>query len=113
MDSPGFTGGIIKAKKMKVKFLKSHALFAYFVGDEAEMSEEQATTLINGGFVKSVDDSLPKDIPARKLLIESGLSTKEALKDITVDALTQIKGIGPKAAQEIVEMVKSWEALKA
>ncbi|RKD96779.1 helix-hairpin-helix domain-containing protein [Marinifilum flexuosum] len=50
------------------------------------------------------DGELPLDFPSRDLLIENDLTTIEAVK--AFGDLTEIEGIGPKKAEEILEALK-------
>jgi NAD-dependent DNA ligase len=40
------------------------------------------------------------------VLIDGGFDSLEKIKDATVERLTQIKGIGPKKAEKIIEAAK-------
>lgn len=46
---------------------------------------------------------LPEDFPGRDLLIESGYVTWESVVDLNREQLIDIKGIGPKTADAILE----------
>lgn len=95
----------------RVKFLKSHPEFAYFKDDNAEISDEKAAELLEKGYVIIVptsegddeENTLPADLPARAAIWNAGYKSIEELADVTADDLTNIKGIGKKMAQSIVE----------
>ena len=92
---------------LKVKWIKNGAAigFAYFKDDESFLEEKTATELHAAGMVMIIENeiTLPEDVPSRQLLMESGFSTVEGLASMTVEELTEIKGIGKKSAEKIYE----------
>lgn len=94
---------------MKVKWNKcgDKAGFGYFAGAECEMEEKQAIELSADGFVTILPESntLPADLPARDLLTDAGVTDLSLLKQMDVDDLTALKGIGKATAEKIVNFL--------
>ena len=101
------------AATKKIRFTKSPTPvfnLAYFEGDIVEMPANQADALIEADFAveyfpvinHSVD--LPQDIPGRDKLLASGVSTLSEL--MQYDDPSEIKGIGKKTAEAILEYLK-------
>lgn len=89
--------------------LKSRKGLGYFAGDKAQLTDELAEELIDGGFAKKVDEpaeesNLPADLPGRTALIKAGLHTIGQVI-ASKESLTDIKGIGEKLAGEIIEIL--------
>lgn len=79
-----------------------------------EVASEPALPSFLGGaqpdiLVATLDteSDLPEDFPARDLLIEGGLSTWESLVGKTREELIALKGIGPKTADAIIEVMEA------
>ena len=99
---------------MKIQFTKSPIgplHLAYFIGDVVDLQQNQAESLIELGFatayhqvISHVTD-LPADMPHREKLLKAGVTTMEELKEY--DDLTEIDGIGVKAAQAIDKYINS------
>lgn len=96
---------------MKIKFVKSPAPFgyAYAVDEECDTSDHFANEMVESGFAVFVhrdETELPAELPGRKILIENGICTLAELRKIKDPAiLTEIKGIGNKLAQSIIEFI--------
>lgn len=90
---------------MWVEFLKSRQGFGYFAGDKANLNKEEAGKLIDEGYVKNVEEpdvsDLPEDLPGRMALINGGLKMVSQVL-ASKEVLTDIKGIGEKTADEII-----------
>lgn len=99
------------AKKF-IKFIRNTAGigYGYMEGQEHEFPEGMADEFIELG----VAIGLPKkttglayDFPGQRVLAENGFTSYEELKRIgTVEQLIEIKGIGKKLAEAIVERLK-------
>jgi hypothetical protein len=48
---------------MKVKFIKPHPAYAYFVGDVAELSAEHTATLLKSGYAVEVKAEKTPEAP--------------------------------------------------
>lgn len=95
---------------MTVKFIKSRQGYAYFAGDITDLADETASQLIEEGFVipataKEEDSNLPVDLPCRTLLIKNGLTQCDQVL-ASREVLTEIKGIGTKSAEEIINILE-------
>jgi len=97
----------------KIQFTKSPTPvfnLAYFAGDIVEMPANQADTLIEAEFaveffpVVSEAADLPQDIPGRDKLIAFGVTSMAELRQY--DDPCEIKGIGKKTAEAILEYLK-------
>lgn len=49
---------------------------------------------------------LPADFPGRKYLVQAGQGTLEQVHSLSIDNLIEIKGIGTRLAEQILERVK-------
>lgn len=58
-------------------------------------------------FLAPVESDLPEDFPGREALVEAGFVTWESVVDLTRDELIAIKGIGPKKADAILDVINS------
>lgn len=95
-------------KSTKVKFLKAHPDFAYFVGDVATLSDEHVAKLHNSGHVLILpadeddenENPLPKDFPARDVLFNAGFESVEKVKEAG-DSLADL-GISKTAIKKIM-----------
>lgn len=47
-------------------------------------------------------DTLPEDFPGRQHLVKGGIETLAAVRKLDYDELLMVKGIGPKAARQIL-----------
>ena len=97
---------------LRIKFLKSHPDFAYFEGDDADLTPEQVTDLVLSGHailfpgeVEKEDNPLPEDLPYREELFAVGFVTTESINEVG-EGLSQIKGITKKGAVKILEYLK-------
>ena len=97
----------------KIRFIKSPTPvfnLAYFDGDIVDMPANQAEVLIDSGFAEeyfpviSAVADLPLDIPGRDKLILAGVKSLDELR--LYDDITEIKGIGKKTAEAIVDYLK-------
>jgi len=99
---------------LKIKWLKNGASigFGYFAGDECHLEEKTAKELHAAGMVMIIEDvsTLPAEMPAREILIEAGFMNTDALKGMTVEELSEIKGINKATAKKIFEYLKTTEA---
>jgi len=92
---------------LKIQWLKSHPDFAYFKGDNAELTADKVAELTVSGHVilfpgvaeKEVNP-LPEDLPSRELLFENGFLTIDQIKEAG-EGLKEIKGIGKKSFEDI------------
>lgn len=95
---------------MWVEFLKARQGYGYFAGNKANLDDETANKLINEGFVKPVsrpqESNLPHDLPGRTALISAGLLTKKEVL-AAKETLTDIKGIGEKLKEEILQFLEN------
>ncbi len=96
---------------MWIKFLKPKQGLGYFAGDEVEMPDEDAKTLIEEGFAMNVDQpaeesDLPVDLKGREILIKAGLVTIEQVL-AAKETLTDINGIGAVTAASILETLST------
>lgn len=94
--------------KIRVKIIRSAARigYAYTAGQEIELPSGLAEEFIELGIaVKSHRKSeLPEDFPGYKVLIENGYTSFGEIRKIgTVEQLRELKGIGQKLAESIVE----------
>jgi len=96
---------------MKIEFVKNTGGigYAYMEGQQFDFPEAFAIEMVELGYARIINQAkteLPEDLPARKILIENGITTIAELKRITDPAtLTELKGIGPKVAQQIIDFV--------
>jgi NAD-dependent DNA ligase len=96
---------------MKIKFIKSGVGvgLAYFEGNTLDCNASLGNELIELGYavgITTAPESLPADMPGRKLLIENGFETIQEVKPLTIDQLTEIKGIGKKLAENIIKFIE-------
>jgi hypothetical protein len=103
-----------KMSNVKVKFRKSHPEFAYFAGDVAAISDDQAAKLLESGHIMMLPDdedlvnTLPEDLPGRVVLFKEGYDTAEKVKaDLT--AIAELKGIGKAIYKQIVAYFEKTE----
>ena len=98
---------------MKIKWLKPHPGFSYFVNDICEMPEKRAKKLVKSGHVETYKEpkpeipaiDLPDDIPGRDALIAHGIETlAEAQK---IKDFTEINGIGKSLNNQLQEYFAS------
>lgn len=93
---------------MKIKFTKIAVPIGYAYGADTELECNSATgkEFIELGYaieLESNSSNLPEDLPARDVLIDAGIESMEALKEIaTPEGLIAIKGIGKKLAESII-----------
>lgn len=88
--------------------------FGYFGGETADLPDDIAADFVNVGIAVMVpeteggeENTLPEDLPFRKLLAENGFTEVKQILSAS-DTLTDIKGIGPAAAGNIVEFCKNY-----
>lgn len=100
---------------MKIQFVKSavgHG-YGYMTGAEVDCNKAWGKEMIELGLAIELDDSegdLPVDFPGRRVLVENGFQSLQEVKRIaTVDQLIEIKGIGKKLAEQIVEILNPAE----
>lgn len=98
------------AKKF-IKFIRNTAGigYGYMEGQEVEFAESLADEFIELGVAVGLKKTsgLPSDFPGQRVLAENGFTTIEQLRKIgTVEQLIDIKGIGKKLAESIVERLK-------
>lgn len=100
-------------KTVKIIFIKSPTPvfnLAYFDGDILEMNANQAEVLIEAGVAKLYEpvfnliEDLPMDFPGRDALIAFGIKTMQEVR--LLNDPTEIKGIGKKTAEAILEYLK-------
>lgn len=98
----------------KIKWVKNGASigFGYFAGDECHLEEKTAKELHAAGMVMIIEDvsTLPAEMPAREILIEAGFMNTDALASMSVEELTEIKGIGKATAKKIFDFFETTEA---
>jgi len=96
---------------MKIKFIKNTGGigYGYMEGTELDCTEAFGEEMIEIGMAVKVHrdpTSLPAELPARQILIDNGIETIEELKQITdPEVLMELKGIGKKVAQQIIDFV--------
>jgi DNA uptake protein ComE-like DNA-binding protein len=98
-------------KKKWIRFIRNTAGlgYGYMEGQEYEFTEGFADEMIELGVAISIkkDSELPTDFPGYRVLLENGITSYGALKKIaTIDQLTELKGIGKKLAESIIEKNK-------
>jgi len=100
-------------EKINIQFLKPHPEYAYFAGDNAELSADNVAKLISTGHVilfpgeKSKEvNPLPEGLPCREILFENGFDTIEKVTEAG-ESITEIKGIGKKSLAQITEFIAS------
>lgn len=96
---------------MKVRWVKSGVGigFGHLEGEEINISEAQANELLELGYVVILSksaDSLPDNMPGRKILVDHGFETLDEVKKLTTDDLTSLKGIGIKLAESIISFIE-------
>ena len=90
-----------KDDRVEVFINRSPKGYAYTEGETVKVSPQIAEKLKEMKCAREPKQTLPKDFPYRKQLIEAGLETVadvEGAKD-----LTKVKGIGDAAEKEIAE----------
>ena len=112
-SAPGFPDDITKKIMTKkfVKFIRNTAGigYGYMEGQEVEFNESLADEFIELGVAIGLKKTsgLPADFPGLRVLSENGFTTIEQIRKIgTVEQLVEIKGIGKKLAESIVERLK-------
>lgn len=99
---------------MRVKFIKSHPDFAYFAGDNANISEAQVQDfkLIERGFVMVIPteeeapvNTLPEDLPSRDFLFKNGFESIADIVAVGEVGVAELKGISKKAAGEVFSFI--------
>lgn len=89
---------------MRVKFLKSVKGFAYFAGDVTTLPDEVANPLVESGmvtpFAGTGQNTLPAELPGRKLLFDAGLVTLEDIKS-NLAVLGELPGMTKKLEDQI------------
>ena len=97
---------------MKVMFLRAVKGYAYFRGDVGDVPDEEAGRLVGRGVVsvyQGEDEcTLPEGMPARQLLHEAGFRTVAEVLAAR-EGLEEVKGIGHKMAERIVEYCERYE----
>lgn len=58
-------------------------------------------------FLAPIESDLPEDFPGRQALIEGGLATWASVVGKTRDELIAVKGVGPKLADKILDVMES------
>lgn len=73
---------------IKVRWVKAHWDFAYSEGQIGYVTAKNAEMLLKGGFIIPLPDEdeevvnpLPKDLPGRDILFNSGFDTIEKIKE--------------------------------
>ena len=88
----------------KLYFEKVPPGTSYHAGHVHGVLPELAHEYIKLGYAKPTTPVLPIDMPFRNQLIEAGIETMEDMNHLK--SLTDIKGIGEKAAKEIIAFMK-------
>ena len=97
---------------MKIEFTRNPAgiNYAYFKGDQVDFPDALANEMIELGFAKLIHSKpteLPAEMPGRKVLIENGITTMDEVRKITdPETLMELKGIGKKVANQIIDFAK-------
>jgi|GEM_PF-6585844 len=97
---------------MKIKFVKgtSGIGYAYFTNQELDCAKPFGKEMIELGYAVELEEGntdMPSDLPMREVLIEAGIESLEALKEIaTIENLVAIKGIGKKSAENIIKYLE-------
>jgi|LSQX01.2.fsa_nt_gb hypothetical protein len=103
----------------KIKFIASACGFGYgyMEGTELECSDAMAEEMVELGVAIKVKISppkpaiLPEDFPMRHVLVQYGIETLAELRNYsTVEMLTELKGIGRRSAEAILERLKEIDA---
>lgn len=98
---------------MKIEFVKNAASwgFAYMKGHELNCTRAFGKEMVELGLAIELDDAdgdLPPDFPGRKTLLEYGIKSLDEVRRIaTPEALQEIKGIGKKLAEQIIETLNT------
>ena len=99
---------------MKIQFVKSTCGigYAYLEGAKLDSSKAIGKEFIELGYAIELSDDeasdLPDDLPMRKQIVDAGITTLEALKEIaTPEALEALKGIGEKSAKAIIDYLET------
>jgi hypothetical protein len=96
---------------MKIKFVKSAVPLghAYASGAILDCNSTLGKEFIELGVAIELEDdssTLPKDLPARDILILTGITSIDQLAGIsTLEGLTAIKGIGKTLAVKILDFL--------
>lgn len=94
---------------MIIQFIRPVKGYSYAEGMRGDVDDIKASQLIAKGYAYKVDgglaSDLPKDFPARDLLIKEGLRTIEQVRDAK-NILHDIKGIGQATIDEIDKRLK-------
>ena len=97
---------------LRVKWLRSHPDYAYFEGDNADLSTDQVSSLVLSGHVilfpgvtEKTVNPLPTDLPFRNELFSAGYITPESINEAG-EGLSQIAGITKKGVVKILEYLK-------
>lgn len=96
---------------MQIKIVKSPAGigYAYAPGECPDVPDAFGNELIEQGYAVALHrlkTMLPEDIPGRKVLVENEFESIDELRNLTVDELMTIKGIGKKMAESIVNYLQ-------
>ena len=98
---------------LKIQWLKPHPEYAYFRGDNANLDPESVEKLTNSGHVvlfpgvdEKEENTLPEDMPLREILWNNGYKSLSQISEAG-DLITQLKGIGKKSSELILEFVKN------
>jgi hypothetical protein len=95
---------------MKIRFIKpaTNLGYAYTDPDEIDVQKAFGKEMVELGYAIEIDETTPTDFPAdfpgRKALEENGFeSVKELERIADVESLKELKGIGQKLAEHIVQ----------
>lgn len=102
-----------KLKEMvKIRFLKSAVRigYSYLKGQEVSCSEAFADEMAELGMAKRLSKKavmLPENFPMRHVLNQHGIETLDELNRFdSVEMLTELKGIGKRSAQAILDRLR-------
>ena len=96
---------------MKIQFVRptSPIGYGYSDGQELVCAKAFGKEMIELGYAIELEEGntdIPMDFPGRKVLEENGILSMAELKRIaTVEHLTEIKGIGNKLAESIINAI--------
>ena len=98
--------------QLRIKWIKRHPEWAYWPGDNADLSTDQVSELVLSGHIilfpgvnEKTVNPLPSDLPFRDELFASGYVTTEAINEAG-EGLSQIEGITKKGVVNILEYLK-------
>lgn len=84
---------------VKLHFIKNAPRTAYYRNRTYTVPEDRGRHFVASGFAHYADNKLPDDVPNKEALVNAGIESIEAIRQIT--DLTEIKGIGKASAEKI------------